>query len=65
MITFAPGGLNMSDLDHGQVKRLTHIFVNSAKEGDVTTCTKNSTIVLFPRANKIFPTIIQKTLSHI
>jgi hypothetical protein len=65
MITFAPGGINISVLNHGQVKHLTHIFVNSAKEGDVTTCTKDSTTVLFPHVNKIFPTNIQKTLSRI
>jgi hypothetical protein len=35
------------------------IFIPSPKKGDVTNCTNNCTITLFPQANKILMRIIQ------
>jgi len=37
-------------------------FISSPKKGDVTNCTNNCTIALFPHANKILLRIIQKQL---
>jgi len=66
MNTALPGGVKTFLLNHGQVKHLTSIFVPSPKKGDVTKCTNNCTIAIFPHANKILLIIIQKQLeSHI
>jgi hypothetical protein len=62
MITAVTGGFKKFLLNHGHVKYLTSIFVRSPKKGDVTKCTNNCTLPLFPHANKILPRIIQKQL---
>ena len=38
------------------------ISISSPKKGDVTNCTNNCTIALFPHSNKILLRIIQKQL---
>ena len=64
--TALPGGVKTILLNHGQVKHLISIFVPSPKKADVTTCTDNCTIALFPHATKIVLRIIQIQLeSHI
>jgi len=62
MTIAVPVGLKIFLLNHGQVKHLMSIFVPSPKKGDVTTCTNNCTIALFPDANKILLRIIKKQL---
>jgi hypothetical protein len=51
MTTAAPGGVKIFLLNHGQVKHLTPIFVLLTKKGDVTNCTMNCIVELFPHAN--------------
>jgi len=64
--TALPGGVKTILLNHGQVKHLISIFVPSPKKADVTKCTDNCTIALFPHATKIVLRIIQIQLeSHI
>ena len=58
MTTAVPGRGNTFLLNHGQVKHLTSILIPSPKN-DVTKCTHNCTIALFPHANKILLRIIQ------
>ena len=60
--TGVPGGVKTFLLNHGQVKQLMSVFIPSPKKGDVTKCTNNCTIALFPDANKILLRIIQKQL---
>jgi hypothetical protein len=62
MTTAVPGGVKIFLLNHGQVKHLTYIFIPSPKKGDVTKCTNNCTIALFPHAIKILLRIIRKQL---
>jgi len=62
MTTDVTGEVKTFLLSHGQVKHLMYIFVPSPKKGDVTKCTNNCTIALFPDANKILLRIIQKRL---
>jgi hypothetical protein len=62
MSKVVPGVVKILLLNHGQVKHLTSIFISSPKKGDVTTCTNNCTIALFPHANKILLKIIQNQL---
>jgi len=57
MTTVVPGFKTFL-LNHAQVKHLTSIFITSTKK-DVTNCTNNCAIALFPHANKIFLRIIQ------
>jgi len=57
-----PVGVKIFILNNGQVKHLMSIFVPSPKKGDVTKCTNNCTIALFPDANKILLRFIQKQL---
>jgi hypothetical protein len=57
--TTVPGLVKIFLLNHGQVKNLTPIVVPLPKEGDVTKCTVNCIIALFPRANKILLRFIQ------
>ena len=45
-----------------QVKQLMSIFILSPKKRDVTKCTNNCTIALFPHSNKIPLRIIPKQL---
>ena len=59
MTTAVAGGGNTFLLNRGQVKHLTSVLVPSPKKGDVTKCTHNCTIALFPHANKILWRIIQ------
>jgi len=71
MITADSGEFKKFLLTHGQVKYLTSIFILMSifipsPKKDVTKCTNNCTIPLFPQANKILPRIIKKQLeSHI
>jgi len=62
MTTAVLGGVKTFLLSHGQVKHLMYIFVPSPKKGDVTKCTNNCTIALFPDTNKILLRIIKKQL---
>ena len=62
MTTAPPAGVKTFLLNHEQVKHLTSNFIPSPKKGDVTLCTNNCTIALFPHANKILLRIIQKQL---
>jgi len=62
MTAVGPEGVNTIPLNHGQLKHLTSIFIPSPKKGDVTKCTNNCTIALFPHANKILLRIIKKQL---
>jgi len=62
MTTAVPGEVKTFLLSHRQVKHLMSIFVPSPKIGDVTKCTSNCTIALFPDENKIFLTFIKKQL---
>ena len=62
MTTVVQGGVNTFLLNHGQVEHLLSIFVPSPKKRDVTKCTNNCTIALFPHANKIPLRIIKKQL---
>jgi hypothetical protein len=48
-------------MNHRQVKYVTFIFITSPKK-DVTKSTNNSTIALFPHANKIILRFIQVKL---
>ena len=57
-----PWGVKKFLLNHGQVKHLTSIFIPSPKKQDVTKCTNNCTIAIFPHANKISLRIIQNQL---
>jgi hypothetical protein len=61
MTTAGPAGVKIFLLNHRQVKHLTSIFVPSTKK-DVTQCTNNCTILLFPHTNKILLRISQKEL---
>jgi hypothetical protein len=66
MNTVVPGGVNTFLMNQGQVKHLTPIFIPSPKKADVTKCTNNCTIALFPHANKILLQVFKKQLqSHI
>jgi len=62
MTTVGPERVNKIPLNHGQLKHLTSIFIPSPKKGDVTKCTNNCTIALFPHTNKILLRISQKQL---
>jgi len=62
MTTAVLGGVKTFLLNHGQVKHLMSIFVPLPKKGDVTKCTHNCSIVLFPDANKILLRIIKKKI---
>jgi hypothetical protein len=62
MTTAVPGEVKKFLLSHREVKHLMSIFVPSPKKGDVTKCTNNCTIALFPDANKKFPGFIKKQL---
>ena len=62
MTTAVPEGVKIFLLNHGQVKHQTSTFIPSTKKGDVTECTKNCNIPLFPHANKIPLRVIQKQL---
>ena len=62
MTTAVLGGVKTFLLNHGQVKHLMSISIPTPKKGDVTTCTNNCTIALFPQANKIILRIILKQL---
>jgi hypothetical protein len=63
--TAVQGQLKTFLLNYGQVKHLTSIFIPSTKKLDVTKCTHNCTIALFPHANNTLLRIIQKQLeSH-
>jgi hypothetical protein len=57
MKTALPGRVKTSLLNQG--KHQISIFIPSPKKGDVTNCTNNCTITLFPQANKILMRIIQ------
>jgi len=59
MTTAVPEVVKIFLLNHGQVKFLTPIFVPLPNKGDVTKCTINCIIALFPHANKILLRFIQ------
>jgi hypothetical protein len=59
MNTALPGVVKILLLNHGQVKYLTPIFVTLPKKRDVTKCTNNCIIALFPHANKVLLRFIQ------
>ena len=62
MTTAVPVGVKIFLLNQVQVKHLMSIFVPSPKKGDITKCTNNCTIALFPDANKILLRFIKKQL---
>ena len=64
--TAVPGCVKIFLLNHGQVKLVMSNFIPSPKKQDVTNCTDNCTIALFPHANKFLLRINQKQLgAHI
>ena len=66
MTTAFLGVIKIFLLNHGQVKYLTSIFVHLPKKRDVTNCTNNCIIALFPHANKVLLRFIQIQLeTHI
>jgi len=62
MTTIGARYVNRFLLNCGKVKHLTYILIHSTKKQDVTKCTYNCTIALFPHANKILPRIVQTQL---
>jgi hypothetical protein len=53
------GEIKIFLLSHGEVKEVTSIFIASPNKGEVTKCTNNCRIALFPHAIKIHLRIIQ------
>ena len=53
LTTVVPRKVNTFFLNHGEVKYITSIYAPSHMKGDVTKCTNNPVIALFPHAKKV------------